>query len=165
MEGANSLSILYFNARSIVPKFDELCAVVEVNNPDIICIVETWLDTSILDSEVALPGYHLHRFDRNRHGGGVLAYVRCHFVVSLHPSPDNLELLTLSVRKVVNKVCISVYYRRPNSLSEVIYFCICSLDSCQFSNYILLGDYNVIFFVMRIILFIPGCTICLVILV
>ncbi len=131
-----------------VPKFDELCAVVEANNPDIICIVETWLDTSILDSEIALPGYQLHRFDRNRHGGGVLAYVRCHFEVSLHPSPDNLELLTLSVCKGVNKICISVFYHRPNSLSEGfdnLFMHLQSFDTSQFSNYILLGDFDVNF--------------------
>ena len=32
---ANSVSIMYFNARSIVPKFDELCLLVELHNPDI----------------------------------------------------------------------------------------------------------------------------------
>lgn len=51
-----NLCILYFNARSIVPKLDELCVVVETNNPDIVCIVETWLSSDILESEVALPG-------------------------------------------------------------------------------------------------------------
>jgi len=40
INSGNNLSILYFNARSIVPKYDELCVVVEANNPDIVCIVE-----------------------------------------------------------------------------------------------------------------------------
>jgi len=43
-----------------------------------IYIVETWLCDDILNSEIALPGY------RNRHGGGVLIYVKGHFVCILH---------------------------------------------------------------------------------
>lgn len=88
-------SVLYFIARSIVHKHDELCVVVEANNLDIICIVETWLCRDILDSEIELPGYHVHRLDRNRQGGGVLVYVRDYFVTTLYPPSTDLELLTL----------------------------------------------------------------------
>ena len=35
------LSILYFNARSILPKFDELQAVSLTLHPDIVCTTET----------------------------------------------------------------------------------------------------------------------------
>ena len=148
INSGNNLSILYFNARSIVPKYDELCVVVEANNPDIVCIVETWLSSDILESEVALPGYQVHRLDRNRHGGGILVYVRDNFVVNLLPSPDNLELLTLSVCNGINKVCISLFYRPPNSPCEVfenLFLYLQSLHTSQFSNYILLGDFNVNF--------------------
>ena len=40
---SNNFSILYFNARSISPKLDDLRAVVAAQNPSIICIVESWL--------------------------------------------------------------------------------------------------------------------------
>ena len=39
----NSLSILYFNARSIYPKIDELRSIVVYSSPCVICIVESWL--------------------------------------------------------------------------------------------------------------------------
>ena len=144
----SNLSVLYFNARSIVPKHDELCAVVEANNPDIICIVESWLCSDILDSEVDLPGYDVHRLDRNRHGGGILVYVRSNFVSKVYPFPGNLELLTLSVCNGNDKVCISLFYRPPNSSCEVfenLFLYLQSLDTSRFSNYILLGDFNVNF--------------------
>ena len=131
-----------------MPKHDELCVVVEANNPDIVCIVETWLSTDILDSEVHLPVYHVHRLDRNRHSGGILVFVRDNFVTKLYPSPNNLELLTLSVCNGNNKVCISLFYRPPNSPSEVLenlFLYLQSFDTSQFSNYILLGDFNVNF--------------------
>ena len=41
------LFILYFNARSVLPKFDELQAVSLMLDPDIICITETWLSSEI----------------------------------------------------------------------------------------------------------------------
>ena len=129
VNNSNNLSILYYNARSILPKHDELRLIVEVNNPDIICIVETWLSSEILDSEVALPGYQVHRLDRNRHGGGILVYVRDSFVSNLLSSPDNLELLTLSIANDINKVCLSLFVSLLIYLLMFfkIYFCICSL--------------------------------------
>ena len=57
---SQSIGILSFNARRIVLKHNELCAVVEVNNPDIVCVAETWLDADITDSEIDLPGYQVH---------------------------------------------------------------------------------------------------------
>ena len=63
---SNSLTVLYFNARSIIPKFDALCSEVEIHKPDLICITETWLSEEVSDSEIALAGYQLHRLDRNR---------------------------------------------------------------------------------------------------
>ena len=119
-----------------------------MNNPDIVCIVETWLSSEILDSEVALPGYQVHRLDRNRHGGGIPVYVRDSFVSNLLSSPDNLELLTLSIANDINKVCLSLFYRPPHSSSDVfqdLFLYLQSFDTSQFSNYILLGDFNVNF--------------------
>ena len=40
-----------------------------------ITLSETWLDDSICDTEVSLPGYSLLRRDRNRHGGGVAIFI------------------------------------------------------------------------------------------
>ena len=59
------LFILYFNARSVLPKFDELRAVSLMLDPDIICITETWLSSEIEDQEIVLSGSCL---DRNGHG-------------------------------------------------------------------------------------------------
>ena len=94
---SNSMTIMYYNARSLIPKYDELCVTMEAHNPDMICIVETWLCPDVLDSEIALPGYQVYRKDRNRHGGGVLIYVRDNFVCNILPSADNLEIITVSV--------------------------------------------------------------------
>ena len=49
----------------------------EATKPDIVCIVETWLDNTIADNELSLPNFQLFRRDCNRHGGGIALYVQC----------------------------------------------------------------------------------------
>lgn len=72
-ESSNSeLSVWYYNARSVLPKMEELRLVCATENPDIICIVESWLDSAIEDNELCIDGYNIVRLDRNRHGGGIL---------------------------------------------------------------------------------------------
>ena len=53
----NMLKILYYNARSLLPKFDELLILADSHNPDVICITESWLSVDIQDSEILIPGY------------------------------------------------------------------------------------------------------------
>ena len=90
---------MYYNARSLLPKFDHLILSIATYSPHIVCIVETWLCSEINSSEIDIPGYQLYRKDRNRQGGGVLMYVTDCMLVSMFPDPGpHLELLTLSVR-------------------------------------------------------------------
>ena len=49
------VTILYFNARSLVPKLDDLRLECVNRQPDIVCIVETWLENEVSDNEV--PDY------------------------------------------------------------------------------------------------------------
>ena len=50
------LNILYYNARSIIPKMDELRALVDLQQPHIVSIVESWLSGEISDNEIHLQG-------------------------------------------------------------------------------------------------------------
>ena len=106
-DNRNNLSLIYFNARTLVPKFDELCLIVSAHNPDIIAIVESWLCPDISDHEICIPGYHLFRQDRNRHGGGVLLYVRDHLTAVVLPShyTNNLEFLPAVIHHLGLKFC------------------------------------------------------------
>ena len=92
-------SFLYYNAKSLLPKFDYLISSVSIYHPHIICIVKTWLCSKISSTEIEIPGYQLYCKDRNRQGGGILMYVANRMLVSLFPDPGpNLEFLTLSAR-------------------------------------------------------------------
>jgi len=55
---------------------DELAATCQACGPDTICIVESWLSSDTTDDGVSLPKYSTIRFDRNRHGGGIIVFLK-----------------------------------------------------------------------------------------
>ena len=66
--------------------------------PDVVCIVETWLDETILDSEISIADFSVVRLDRNRHGGGIVRYVKnCLHCNVLSVGALELELAIVSV--------------------------------------------------------------------
>ena len=94
----NCLNILYYNARSLLPKMDELRVLVDTQQPHIVSIVETWLSSEISDNEIFLQGYQVLRLDRNRHGGGILMFIHESLVPKVVVAgPSDLELLIISV--------------------------------------------------------------------
>lgn len=96
----NELKIISLNARSLLPKIESLQLLVEAEDLDVICVVETWLSAEILDAEISIQGYQCFRRDRNRHGGGIVVYVRdC---LSTTPITDNVDLELLILSLTVN---------------------------------------------------------------
>ncbi len=147
-DNSSTLSIIYFNTRSLVPKFDELCLVVESHSPYVVSIVESWLCDDIPDSEIHIPGYQLLCNDRNRHGGGVLMYINNSFTVEELPSfhLSTLEILPVVVRYLNFKCCITAFYRPPSSpvsIFDTLTSFLASLSISQVSHFVLLGDFNV----------------------
>ncbi len=50
------ISILYTNARSVLPKKDEIMAYIATEKPDVVAITETWANSAHLESECHSPG-------------------------------------------------------------------------------------------------------------
>ena len=109
------LSILYYNARSVLPKLDEIKAVCCNCAPDIVCIVESWICGDIGDNEISLPNYSSVRLDRSRHSGGILMYINDGIPFSIVASgPAGLEIIFVSVLLSNNRgVCLGTFYRPP----------------------------------------------------
>ena len=61
----NILSIHHINCRSYVKKQEEVFQYINENDPDILCITETWLDKSVPKGSHEPPGYFLIRKDRS----------------------------------------------------------------------------------------------------
>ena len=78
-----NINLLYFNARSLYPKLHTLKAECIVHKLHIVYITETWLDDNVTNSEICIPGFDIVRFDRNRHGGGVIIYVSSLFTYNI----------------------------------------------------------------------------------
>ena len=113
------LKLAHINARSLYPKLDEIREIVIKSNIDILCISETWLDNTILNSEISIPGYSIARNDRNREGGGVLMYLRDgisytirHDIMSC--SNTAVENIWVELQLLKNMPCLMCCYVPPS---------------------------------------------------
>ena len=97
-------------------------AVSEATKLDIICIVETWLDSVITDNEVDLPDYQLFRLDRCGRGGGIAIYVRTSLSckVLLQGGPFALEFLSLQYMSTFLYVLFVSFL--PSTIISCFYF-------------------------------------------
>ena len=58
-------------------KLDEISVLSSAHAFDVIAMSETWLHSSISNTNISLPCYgEPYRLDRNRSGGGVLTFVK-----------------------------------------------------------------------------------------
>ena len=69
-------TIVYYNARNVLPKMDKLAANCQLCGPDIACIVESWLCSDTTNNEISLSKYTTVCLDRNRCGGGILVFIK-----------------------------------------------------------------------------------------
>ena len=129
-EGSSSseqfLTIVYFNARSIFNKIDDLQLSVFVNKPDIIIITETWCNDDISNSMLQIQGYSLEselRRDRkdtaNGIGGGILVYCRENIIVKNttlnHEFNQFVCFEVMNGGRKTSGLNFCVIYRSPNS--------------------------------------------------
>lgn len=68
----------HFNTRSVRNRMDDVRLLLTLNQFDVLTISESWLDSSVNDSEVSIPGYDVIRHDhrgQNKRGGGTMFYI------------------------------------------------------------------------------------------
>ena len=164
----NCLEVLYLNTRSVksfvstdniperkVCKITLLQDLVYAGNYEVICICETWLSDTIIDSE-PLPGFrnisetshNIFRQDRiGKIGGGVLISVKEGLQVTRRSDleRDGVELLVVQFNKTnIKPVILYVYYRPPSSSSDGLSLLNNSLlSNPQSSCIVLVGDFNI----------------------
>ena len=145
----------HFNARSIlavdrdtgVSKHDELCSLAATNSYDLIGITETWLDDTVDNTMLLLPGYQPPlRRDRNRQGGGVIVYLSSNLPAQrrLDLEPIDQEIMCIEIQFKNNPVLLCVCYRPPSSDTALFLEGIESIrDSVNnIANMIFMGDFN-----------------------
>ena len=141
---ANRISVVYQNVQGLIPfsnltdncpnldvtKITELQFNVSVNKPDVILLNETWLKSSILDSEIFdVEAYKVFRLDRSqkahppdphdpkkfrKYGGGVLIAIKTQLVVQTNYIELKSKSEFLAVEFKLNdstKIIIATCYR------------------------------------------------------
>ena len=140
---SRELTISLQNARSLKSKLGNLrAASPELSRVDLVAITETWLDDTVLDSELSagLPAYTWFRRDRGSLGGGVACAVRSQLQPTRLPDPPGSELLL--VRLGALSVTVAVCYRPPNDDASLarLTAAVDGLPGCD--KLVLVGDIN-----------------------
>ena len=114
---------MVLNARSLLPKIDEMKVVTQIRSPSIIFISETWLNETVPTSMVSLANYVMTRADRcYRRGGGVAVYIRAELLFTdITPQfrkLQNIDYLVLDVHSCdILLICI---YIPPSVSAELL---------------------------------------------
>ena len=113
--------IMYLNVRRLLPKMDEIRHRLARSTPPAIVgffFFESWLDGTVFDGEIHIPGYQTYRKYRNRKGGGIVVYAAENLKVNRRKDleHEDLEMVWLEVQhKSSRRALIGVVYRPPNS--------------------------------------------------
>ena len=119
------MSVAYLNVCSVASRenFYLLKQTVTSNNFDIFTVSESWLDRTVCDADILIPGYTTFRLDRGPHkrGGGVLVYVKdiykaCVIEKWSSVSESNFQQLQLKVQcKKFKSFLLCTVYRPPDA--------------------------------------------------
>lgn len=106
------LHLLYWNARSISNKVQELKAFIHKRNIHIIIITETWLR---LHSDLYIPGYRIIRNDRLTEGGGVLICINQNLEILEWDAEIRIPGILEGIRITIGQyTIIGIYVSNPN---------------------------------------------------
>uniref|UniRef100_A0A1W7R6J3 Putative reverse transcriptase n=1 Tax=Aedes albopictus TaxID=7160 RepID=A0A1W7R6J3_AEDAL len=150
----DKLNVSHINVQSLCArkcsKFEELKRIVSDSKIDIACFTETWMDSSISDSMINIPGFNVIRNDRNRHGGGICIYVKKGLayrmvkksIVCVDDYSTKTEYLIIEILIGNDRLLLAVYYNPPEvDCSDLL----CSHFeeySVRFSSTYFIGDFN-----------------------
>lgn len=137
------------NARSLLNKIDFLKTVVAKEKPLIIIVTETWTRAETKDCEIAVPGFEVHRFDRDHsRGGGVAIYIHSSLPSwKLGCLTGGVEAVWVGVSAAKNaNILIGGIYRPPNASADYDSSLAQELETaCRQPNFALKyvgGDFN-----------------------
>lgn len=143
------LKIAHINVRSLNTGFDVLRNHMHNMDYDIMCLSETWLNSTLSSALYYITDYVLIRCDRPTRGGGVAMYIKSSLKFDIINSPfvyADTEVLWVRL-KIMNKVfIIGVVYKPPRANSlEFSHFLEDSLSHFTVeSDYVICtGDFNV----------------------
>ena len=175
----NTVSVFYQNIQGLIPfsnladncpnldvtKVAELQCSINLNKPDIIILNETWLISSILDTEIfSTETYKVFRLDRSKathppdpsnpkkfrqYGGGVLIAIRNQLVIqSEHVQLKcKAEFLAIELKlndnsKIIIATCYRVCTLGNSNLNEISKSIKKLVRKRSVKEFVLIGDFN-----------------------
>lgn len=143
-----SLSVIFTNIRSFLPKRDVISNLVSSSSSNILVLSETWLHSDISDHEVLadLPNFTVFRNDRiDRRGGGVAVAISKDISCNCINIQTDLEIIWLLCHATPETVLIGACYRPPHSTPDFARKLIMLNDlTTEYPNarILLFGDFN-----------------------
>ena len=120
----NNLSVCHWNLNSITAhnfsKLTKLKGYISSYKYDVICLSETYLDSSTPNNLIDIEGYNLVRADHPDYTkrGGVCIYYKESLPVKIINLPYFKEALLLEMSYNKNKVIVSVIYLSPSQTND-----------------------------------------------
>lgn len=146
----NKFKLCHLNAHSMRPpvKFLDFSELFTGSGLDVICVTETWLDSSIPDSEIFLRGYRIVRNDRqDKSGGGVAIYYnnsfQCKVLASSPPSYSRSpEFLIVELTVNSCPILVAVVYHPPRAGTLNQFEVSLELFLPHYTHRFICGDFN-----------------------
>ena len=120
---SSQLKIAHLNVRSLrnIAHLTEVKELANLHKIDIFTISETWLNSTVTNSEIAIEDYKIYRLDRlHKRGGGVCAYIKKNLKASVlkelsQISESSFHQLWINIQSKKNRsIIICVTYRPPD---------------------------------------------------
>ena len=149
LSNKNSLLIAHLNVNSIRNKLEALKCLIS-KNIDILITAETKIDETLPTNQFLIDGFMPPlRADRNRHGGGLLIYIKEGVPAkevstsSLTSKEIEIKVIEINLHKI-KWLLIGIY--RPPSQSEKFFFEEISKNMehyfTNYENFLVVGDFN-----------------------
>lgn len=151
------MKVLSLNVNSFVGHLAQLLQLVNNLKPQIVVLVETWLQPTIDNSIIAIEGYQIFRKDRNLLNSITSRYLRGNGVACLVHDSLKAKMLQTSISDDINAteflimdiitnlgshLLLSCIYRRPNGHTLSNFFNMHSKLVPNLKNSIIADDLN-----------------------
>ena len=142
----NNLIVGNLNINSYAGKFDQFRTIIK-NNLDIFVIKETKRNDSFLTPSFILMDFLNHiEFEKNKHGGGVLIYVKESILskqLYKHNFTTDIERMFIEINLRKTKwLLFGTYHPPSNTDKEYFQEIELALDYSSYEKFLLVGDFN-----------------------
>ena len=134
------------NIRSLLNKIDKIRTIVTECNFNVMGICEMFLDDNVADNEICKEGYNIVMKNRNRHGGGVLLYIKegIQYTEITNLAGSEVEGVWENIQCDKQHLALGVMFRPPPSNNAYLKSMLDQVDNVFSYNesIIIMGDLN-----------------------